>query len=158
VVEPGEGDLVRSLNGLTRNRGATMNVDLPSSPQSVRGDRSRLQQALVNLIINARDAMPQGGTLSVDLVDDGTRASLVVRDTGVGIPPENLKRVFDRFFTTKSEQNGTGLGLSLVRAVVQEHDGELDVESEVRRGGISAYLSEESFKRSATLSRDFSEK
>lgn len=108
-----------------------------------------VQQVLLNLIINARDAMPQGGrlrvrterlqsdishTLSCTRVQDRSYARLTVSDTGTGIAPEILPRIFEPFFTTKEAGRGTGLGLSVVREIVHAHGGWIEVQSELGRG------------------------
>ncbi|HET9532552.1 MAG TPA: ATP-binding protein, partial [Blastocatellia bacterium] len=98
------------------------------------GNASKLQQVFMNLILNARDAMPAGGRLTIQtrLVD----TSLVIdfRDTGVGIAPENIARIYDPFFTTKEVGQGTGLGLALSYGIIQEHGGRIFVESRPGEG------------------------
>lgn len=92
-----------------------------------------LRQLLYNLLLNAAQAMPFGGTLTVRLAESGPdHLVLAVSDTGVGIPAENLERLFVPFFTTKEE--GTGLGLALCYSIVQAHQGRIDVESKVGLG------------------------
>ena len=95
-------------------------------------DAVQLEQVLINLIQNAVQAMPQGGYLKVALGRDNGAAKIVVIDTGVGIPPENLKRIFDPFYTTK--KSGTGLGLSTSYGIIASHHGEFHVQSQVGRG------------------------
>jgi len=98
------------------------------------GNFTKLQQVFLNLILNARDAMPQGGQLTLRT---DTRDALVVvevADTGVGIPPEHLSKIYDPFFTTKEVGRGTGLGLALTYGIVQEHAGRISVESKVGSG------------------------
>jgi len=104
---------------------------------AVEGDPGQLRQAFVNIALNACDAMPQGGTLTVRLFaapGAAGRAEVVVEfvDTGTGIAPEHLPKVFDPFFTTK--QKGTGLGLSVVYGIVDRHGGRLDIERQPGRG------------------------
>lgn len=100
----------------------------------------QVQQVLLNLIINARQAMANGGTLTISVRPDGAAAiaEIVVRDTGSGIPAEKLKRIFEPFFTTKEAdaqgQGGTGLGLSLAKDVMESHGGRIRVESAVGVG------------------------
>ena len=98
------------------------------------GNASKLQQVFMNLVLNARDAMPQGGRLTITtrLVD----TSLVVdfRDTGIGIAPEHIARIYDPFFTTKEVGQGTGLGLALSYGIIQEHGGRIFVESRPNEG------------------------
>jgi signal transduction histidine kinase len=101
-----------------------------SSPDvpPVHGDPEPLRQALLNLAINACQAMPTGGTLRLTAQTASRRRVLItVEDTGVGIPPANLPRIFDLYFTTKA--GGSGIGLSMVFRTVQLHDGEIEVQS-----------------------------
>jgi two-component system NtrC family sensor kinase len=99
----------------------------------IQADFGQVRQALVNILINACDAMPQGGTLSVrsSQASDG-EVEIAVRDTGTGISPEDLKKVLDPFFTTK--EKGTGLGLSVVYGIVERHGGKVSIESTVGSG------------------------
>ncbi len=112
----------------------------------IHADATRIQQMMMNLMFNARDAMPQGGNLAVQLQICQTKAEmpiwfdempqgewiyLIIRDQGSGIPPETLSRVFEPFFTTKQPGQGTGLGLAQVYGIVKQHDGYIHVESEV---------------------------
>lgn len=126
---------------LTRSRlGNKIRVNLVLDPTSpiVEGDLSAIEQALVNLILNAAEAMPDGGEikLSTELVKRGAPGKIpgsfvviTVVDTGVGIPEEIQPRIFEPFFTTKAEKGGTGLGLSSVYGIVQQHQGEITVYS-----------------------------
>jgi signal transduction histidine kinase len=92
-----------------------------------------LQQALLNLALNACQAMPDGGSLRLACrTASRGRVELRVEDTGVGIPPEDLGRIFDLYFTTKEQ--GSGIGLSMVYRIVQLHDGEVEVQSTPGRG------------------------
>ena len=94
----------------------------------------QLQQVFLNLFLNARDAMPRGGWLSVSTrVDDG-RAVAEIADTGSGIPAEHLARIYDPFFTTKAIGRGTGLGLSITYGIVHEHGGSIRCDSAVGQG------------------------
>ncbi|HEY9838093.1 MAG TPA: PAS domain S-box protein [Vampirovibrionales bacterium] len=122
----------------------------------ISGDPTHLHQILMNLCVNARDAMPNGGTLSIqaenftltqsDLTLDpeaqlGSYVKLTIRDTGTGIPPEILDRLFEPFFTTKGVGKGTGLGLPTVRGIVKNHGGFLSVSSQVGKGSaFTVYL------------------
>jgi signal transduction histidine kinase len=94
-------------------------------------DKSRLQQALLNLLVNAIQAMPNGGTLSIALGAGETpdEIRIDVADTGIGIPKEDLDTIFDPFFTTKKEGEGTGLGLSVTYGIIQKHGGRITVQS-----------------------------
>ncbi|MBX3417959.1 MAG: sensor histidine kinase [Pirellulaceae bacterium] len=102
---------------------------------------NQIQQVLLNLLINARQAMPNGGRLVVRLIQDTATQTvdLIVRDFGVGIPAESLKRIFDSYYTTKrgpdaTGKGGTGLGLAACRNIVQVHQGKIRVESTVGKG------------------------
>jgi len=92
-------------------------------------DREQIAQLLVNLFTNAQAAMPTGGTLSVTVQGDEHSVSIVVSDTGVGIPQKNLSKIFDPFFTTKQIGKGTGLGLAVLYGIVKMHRGSVNVES-----------------------------
>lgn len=100
------------------------------------GDFNQLQQCLINLILNAVDAMPNGGTLTLEArLDEPAAAVLIlVRDTGPGIPPEHLANIFEPFFTTKSEGHGLGLGLSTVFGIVERHHGTIAAQNQPEGG------------------------
>ena len=108
--------------------------ELSPSPVEVLGVEHQLQQVFLNLFLNARDAMPRGGWLSVATRIEGDRAVAEVADTGSGIPSEHLARIYDPFFTTKAIGRGTGLGLSITYGIVQEHGGTIACESVVGQG------------------------
>jgi signal transduction histidine kinase len=107
--------------------GIVHRYDRPEQPVLVNGNPNQLQQVLVNLMLNAVQAMQPDGRLGLAVSSQGKEARIVISDTGAGIPPEALSRIFDPFFTTKNE--GTGLGLSLSYAIVKDHSGEIEVES-----------------------------
>lgn len=93
-----------------------------------------IKQAVLNILLNAIQAMPNGGVLTVLSGHDGQRVRLTIADTGDGIPPEHLQRIFDPFFTTKPPGEGTGLGLSIARTAIEADGGQILVESEVGKG------------------------
>ncbi|MBL8900473.1 MAG: hypothetical protein JNM84_22780 [Planctomycetes bacterium] len=101
---------------------------------AVAGDLGQLEQVFVNLILNARDACKAGGTVRASAEAHGEQVVFEVRDDGCGIPPENLQRVLDPFFTTKKRGHGTGLGLPIAADIVRNHGGALEIQSEVGRG------------------------
>ncbi|MGH9781640.1 MAG: two-component system sensor histidine kinase NtrB, partial [Candidatus Acidiferrales bacterium] len=100
----------------------------------VLGSSTRLQQVFLNLFMNARDAMPNGGMLEVRTAAFNGSVEVEVTDTGIGIRPEHIHRVFDPFFTTKASGRGTGLGLSVSYGIVKEHAGKLEVRSTAEKG------------------------
>jgi hypothetical protein len=111
----------------------SVQLKLESSLPGVTGNAGKLQQVFLNLFINARDAMESGGTLTVESGNEGSVVRIDVTDTGHGIAPEHLNRIYDPFFTTKSARKGTGLGLSVSYGIIQEHGGTIEVFS--RPGG-----------------------
>jgi PAS domain S-box-containing protein len=100
----------------------------------VLGSNNKLQQVFLNLLMNARDAMPSGGMVEVRTASNNGSVEIEISDTGSGIPRENLHRIFDPFFTTKSSGRGTGLGLSVSYGIIQEHSGKVDVRSTQGKG------------------------
>ncbi|HET9133292.1 MAG TPA: response regulator, partial [Gemmatimonadales bacterium] len=133
--------LVRDIERIVEDtflKAVQLVIDLPEAPIGVIGDPTQLGQVLLNLCLNARDAMPEGGTLTIRVeageADGHAAVRLIVRDTGVGMSPEVLDRVFEPFFTTKPAGHGTGLGLPTALAIVRSHGGTLTVESTVGTG------------------------
>ena len=100
----------------------------------IKGNAGKLQQVFLNLFLNARDAMEAGGVLALKSHAGDGLVRVTVADNGSGIAPENLARVFDPFFTTKAVRRGTGLGLSVTYGIVKEHNGEIEVESDLGSG------------------------
>jgi len=111
-----------------------MRREMPTPGPVVMGTEFKLQQVFLNLFINARDAMPKGGWLSIATRSANGAATVEVGDTGGGIPSECLARIYDPFFTTKAMGQGTGLGLSIAYGIVREHDGAITCDSEVGVG------------------------
>jgi two-component system, NtrC family, sensor kinase len=108
--------------------------ELSDTPVMVLGIEHKLQQVFLNLFLNAKDAMPKGGWLSVRTALESDRVVAEVADTGSGIPNEYLARIYDPFFTTKAMNQGTGLGLSITYGIVREHEGSIDCDSQVGQG------------------------
>ncbi len=100
----------------------------------IHADPDHMSQVFLNLFINAIHAMPEGGTLGINLAVDGSQVRLEVSDSGCGIPQEDLPKIFDPFFTTKEAGKGTGLGLTVVHGIMQEHGGLIEVASELDHG------------------------
>ena len=112
--------------------------ELTTGLPSIQGSPGRLQQVFLNLFLNAKDAMPNGGVLRV-ATSNGNGVSVAVTDTGSGIAPEHIQRIYDPFFTTKNapregQNRGTGLGLSVTYGIIQEHAGKIRVESRPGEG------------------------
>ncbi len=146
------GAVIRDVEGLlSRSLGEhiQLEISLPPAPVVVLADRGQLEQVLVNVAVNARDAMENGGTLSIDAaiidVDAGVASNVVnlepgryvrieMADTGIGMPPEVAERAFEPFFTTKPKGSGTGLGLATVYGIIRQADGVVQVVSEPDRG------------------------
>ena len=128
-------DLERMLATLL-GVGIHLEVRLDASLAPTKADPSQLQQVVLNLALNARDAMPDGGTLTIATANVGTNVVLTVSDTGEGMDEETLARVFEPFFTTKPASEGTGLGLATVYGIVKQTGGEVSVRSERGSGTI----------------------
>ena len=139
-------DMTRMLR---RTLGAGITLDVQAAPNlpSIQADPGMLEQILLNLAVNSRDAMPEGGRLAIStsavaLEEEESKPQrggasgvcLRVSDSGCGISPENLPRIFEPFFTTKDVHKGTGLGLATVFGIVKQHHGSIRLASEVGRG------------------------
>ena len=131
-------DAVQQAVRLLGNRKAfqqvVVNEDLAGNLPRVAGDMNQLQQVLLNLSFNACAAMPNGGALTIGTSLRDGRVLVRVADTGCGIKTEHLDRIFEPFFSTKPVGEGTGLGLSISYGIVQQHGGDLKVESEEGKG------------------------
>ncbi|MDA1184249.1 MAG: PAS domain S-box protein [Acidobacteria bacterium] len=152
VLQPRRLDLNTLIGGLQsmleRLIGSVVQIDvtLAEDLPSVIGDAGELEQVVMNLVLNGRDAMPTGGTLSIETslvtadrtgpptLTPGAHVLMTIRDTGVGMNADVKTHVFEPFFTTKSEGQGTGLGLSTVYGIVKRLDGRISVESEIGQG------------------------
>ncbi len=131
-------DVVRRTVRLIRNQKLFERIviqeELGAGLPAVEGDMNQLQQVLLNLSLNACEAMPNGGTLTISTGRNGDRVQVKLVDTGCGISREHFAQIFEPFFTTKPVGKGTGLGLSVSYGIVQQHGGALDVESEEGQG------------------------
>src|SRR6476659_8798983 len=139
--------LIQNMRPLLRNvlgPGITKQFDLDEVMMPVMADPTQLEVAVLNLAINARDAMPEGGILSFSTrpvqvagdpdLEDGEYIELCISDTGVGMPPEVVERAFEPFFTTKEVGKGTGLGLSMVYGMGRQSGGAARIESRIGEG------------------------
>jgi two-component system NtrC family sensor kinase len=130
--------VIRETAGLVEHQfdkaGVETRLGLADDLPVVRGNSGKLQQVFLNLFINARDAMPAGGTLSVRTWAEGLFVHVEIADTGQGISPDHLARIYDPFFTTKAAKKGTGLGLAITYGIVQEHKGMIEVDSSPENG------------------------
>jgi two-component system cell cycle sensor histidine kinase/response regulator CckA len=155
VMQPRQLDLNEVITSLTKmlqrilGEDVRLQLNLHPRPLMTRADAGMIDQVLMNLVINARDAMPKGGQLFIETGEKnftaeearsipdampGRHVCIRVTDTGSGISPENLSRIFEPFFTTKEPGKGTGLGLATVFGIIKQHGGSLRVESEIGRG------------------------
>ena len=150
---------ISDISGLLRRllgSAIRLELDLENPGRTVRADPTQIDQVLINLAVNARDAMPHGGDLTLrsghitlyrplargpETIPPGRYVMIEVRDTGVGIPADVMPRIFDPFFTTKRDRGGNGLGLSTVHGIIRQSDGFLAVESEPAQGtSVRVYL------------------
>jgi signal transduction histidine kinase len=131
LVEIGEMLAIRF-----KQSGVRVSRDLSDGPLNVAGNHVQLSQVFVNLFVNAIDAMPGGGNLKIatSIPESDNMACIEITDTGVGIAPDTLSHIFDAFFTTKPEGEGTGLGLSVSKEIVTQYGGHIEVESQPGRG------------------------
>jgi PAS domain S-box-containing protein len=127
-------DVLSLLEHQLRNGSIQVRKELAPVSPTVLGIEYKLQQVFLNLFLNARDAMPKGGWLSIVTRSGADEATIEVADTGSGIPADYLSRIYDPFFTTKDIGKGTGLGLSITYGIVQEHGGTIICDSSVGQG------------------------
>ncbi|MDX2454857.1 ATP-binding protein [Desulfosarcina sp.] len=135
-------DVLKAVTALTRHKMELQNIllklELVQEIMMVRGDTNQLQQAMLNLIFNAIEAMPTGGELAITTRADASAGQVVieVQDTGTGILEKDLDHIYDPFFTTKAPGEGTGLGLSIVYGIIKNHGGQVKVKSAVDTGTV----------------------
>ncbi|HXS68111.1 MAG TPA: PAS domain S-box protein, partial [Candidatus Polarisedimenticolia bacterium] len=155
VMQPKRLDLNEVVSNMTMMLGRILGEDIAlqlnywPEPAFIKADASMIEQVLLNLVVNARDAMPKGGQLSIKIAvlktgstqhafgseaRPGEHVCLNVADTGSGIDPENLRHIFEPFFTTKEVGKGTGLGLATVYGIINQHQGWIEVDSEAGKG------------------------
>ena len=126
---------------LTRFKKIDLRTEKDETLPAIYGDRVHIQQALVNLVMNGAQAMPEGGPLTLKTGrKDDAYAFIAVTDKGTGIREEDMGKIFESFFTTKKEGEGTGLGLSLVKRLIEANGGKIEVESQVNVGSTFTLL------------------
>ncbi|MCL7489000.1 MAG: ATP-binding protein [Desulfobulbaceae bacterium] len=127
------GETLKILTAEFESRGIEIRTDfIPDADATI--DEKKLEQILLNILLNSIQALQKGGSILVTTQTSGNRLQLTITDTGPGIPPEILPRIFDPFFTTKEVGEGTGLGLSICSGIINEYDGSIDVFSEPGKG------------------------
>lgn len=127
-------DVVSLQDHQLKNSRVKLRLELDESLPEVLGDENKLQQVFFNLMANAEASMPSGGWLTLATRYDGHLIKVTISDTGCGISQQDIKRIYDPFFTTKSRGSGTGLGLSITYGIIQEHSGQIAVDSSVGKG------------------------
>src|SRR5437660_873562 len=127
-------ELVTTSSEALRRQRIDVRLELLPTLPFIEGSKDKLKQVLLNLFLNAQDAMPNGGTLAIETDHRHGNVFVHVADSGVGIPPENIHRVFDAFFTTKSTVSGVGLGLAVTYGIIRQHGGNISVRSAVGKG------------------------
>ncbi len=127
-------DSLSLLDHQLKRNNIKLEASLDPSLPAVYGNAGKLQQVFLNLFLNARDAMPAGGALKIQTSMNDSMVIVDIRDTGVGISDENIKRIYDPFFTTKSTGKGTGLGLAVTYGIIQDHGGRIFVDSAPGKG------------------------
>jgi signal transduction histidine kinase len=123
------GDVLSLLEHQLERGNIKIRRELAAGPVLIEGYEFKLQQVFLNLLLNARDAMPRGGWLTIGTRVESGDSVAEVSDTGSGIPVEHLARIYDPFFTTKASGQGTGLGLSITYGIVREHEGDIHCDS-----------------------------
>lgn len=173
VMQPTVLDLNRLVTGLSEmlHRLIGENIELVVTPEAnpslVKADPVQLEQVLMNLVVNARDALPKGGAIAIstnnltvesepdprlpEQVPDGHYVTVSVSDTGAGMPPETVRHIFEPFFTTKDKSKGTGLGLAIVYGIVKQSGGCISVDSEMGRGSTFTIFLPETAEQSENV-------
>jgi signal transduction histidine kinase len=131
-------DLAAFLTPQFAKKNVALALALDGGPSFVAADGFQLKHAVLNLLLNALQATPPGGTITLGTGKDGARLAITVSDSGEGIPPDKLERVFDAFFTMR--EGGTGLGLPIARRIVEEHGGTLELASKTGAGTTARIL------------------
>ncbi len=139
-------DSIESVRQTAIEKGIALNIELPKDLAPVKADREKLTQVIINLLNNAVKFTPRGGEISIKASELNGQVEVRVSDTGIGIPPEDLNRVFDRFYQVDStltrEAGGTGLGLAICKGIIEAHNGEIWAESEPGKGSTFIFTLE----------------
>ncbi|RME86606.1 MAG: HAMP domain-containing protein [Anaerolineae bacterium] len=137
------GTVVKRLRRAFEEKNIRLTIDLPPNLPPVSADDDRIIQVLTNLLDNARRYTPSGGTVTLRAVQSGKEVRITVQDTGIGIPPEHLPHIFDRFYRVDASRSrragGSGIGLTIARHLVEAHGGRIWVESEVGKGSAFTF-------------------
>ena len=135
-------NIVLILKEFQRNKDIKIETELHLDPElwTIRGDSGKIEQVLLNLIMNANDAMPEGGRITITTCNVvppeariGEYISIAIADSGIGMEQDLIEHIFDPFFTTKGRK-GTGLGLQIVKQIIEDHGGWIEVFSELKKG------------------------
>jgi len=137
-------EVVELLRAKAEAQRVTLNLEMPAVLPLIRADRRSLEEIFTNLVNNAINYSPDGGQVTISGVSHGDYLEVRVQDTGIGIEAEEIAKIFDKFYRVKHPRTrqviGTGLGLSLVKGLVEAHRGTVEVESEVGRGTVFRVL------------------
>jgi two-component system sensor histidine kinase VicK len=136
-------DAVEALAVQSKKRGMAVSIEAPPGPLTALGDRERIQQVVMNLISNAIKFTPEGGDVRISILQADGWYRVSVKDNGIGIPKEEIPRIFDRFYRVDKARSrqlgGTGLGLSIARQIVEAHGGQVEIKSEMGEGTIVTF-------------------
>jgi two-component system sensor histidine kinase VicK len=131
-------EVIMKMNVNIKRKGQTLKVNIPEKSPEVFVDKDKIEQVFQNILSNAYKYTPEGGNIFIDLQHVDKTVRITFKDTGIGIPKEDLPRIFERFYrvdkTRSREMGGTGLGLSIAREIIQAHDGEIEINSEPGQG------------------------
>lgn len=127
-------DTLAVIGNQMRLANVNVHLDISQSLGKIYGNANYLQQVVTNIVINAQQAMPNGGDINIKLWQESGKIKLTIKDTGCGIPNEYINEIFEPFFTTKMESRNTGLGLTVSYQIIQDHKGDISVESEPGKG------------------------
>jgi signal transduction histidine kinase len=128
--------VARAQQAEALRKGLTLRADVPESPLVARVDEERINQVITNLVTNAINYTPIGGSVDIRLqtCENNGKVMISVEDSGVGIPPEHLPLIFQPFYRVTNEVEGTGLGLSIAKEIIEQHGGTIEVTSQPGKG------------------------